>query len=57
MRMLCIAAAVLLGVAWGGTAKAGSLSGNYLATVTKSRSYNGAHCLSLQDDGSLGWKL
>jgi len=36
-------------------AMAQSYSGNYPLIVTKSQHANGAYCLTLNDDGSLGW--
>lgn len=38
-----------------GAARAQSYTGNWPATVTHSKGSNGTYCLSLTDNGSLGW--
>lgn len=39
-----------------GAAMARSYSGNWPLTVTHSRGANGTYCLTLTDNGSLGWR-
>ena len=38
-----------------GAAMAGTYSGNWPLTVTHAQHSNGTYCLTLTDDGSLGW--
>jgi hypothetical protein len=52
--LLCLAATLGL-LAPANAAMAPSYSGNYQVTVTKSQYYNGKHCLTLDDNDSLGW--
>ena len=37
------------------TAMAGSFSGNWPITVSGSQRSNGSYCLTVKDDGSVGW--
>lgn len=57
MRKLFVTAAALsmAAVAGAATAEAGSYTGNWMVTVTKARYSNGTYCLTVNDDGSLGW--
>src|SRR5437016_8664538 len=54
MKMLAIVAA-LSAIVLAGAAAAGTYSGNWPLTVTHSARSNGTYCLTLTDDGSLGW--
>ena len=55
MKVLLTFAATLSLLASAGATMAQSYSGNYLVTVNQSQHYNGKHCLTLDDNDSLGW--
>jgi hypothetical protein len=55
MKTLLAFAAALSLLASANDAMAQGYSGNYKVTVTQSQHYNGEHCLTLDDDDSLGW--
>ena len=52
--LLTIAATLTMSTS-AGAAKAQSSSGNWPLTVSHSQRSNGTYCLTLTDDGSLGW--
>jgi hypothetical protein len=54
MKALLAFAATLSMLAQASAANAPSYSGKYLVTVTQSQFFNGNHCLTVQDDGSVG---
>ena len=55
MKMLVTIAATLSIVISASAAMASSFSGNYPVTVTHSQHSNFRHCLTLTDNGTLGW--
>jgi uncharacterized membrane protein len=55
MKMLFILAAALPVVLAAGAANAASFSGNYAVTISHSKYANGPYCLTLTDNGGLGW--
>jgi len=55
MKVLPAFAAALSLVFSAGAAPAASYSGNWLVTVSHAIRSNGTYCLTLTDDGSLGW--
>jgi len=55
MKMLLPLAATLSMLASADGVMAQSYSGNYKVTVSQSKGYNGEHCLTLDDNDSLGW--
>ncbi len=54
MRILPALAAALLALS-AGAAMAGTYSGNWPITVSRSQHTNGTYCVAITDDGSLGW--